>query len=351
MKNPITILVGLVILVIFLTRMFTFTVPYDQVVVLTTFDSAQAPEYDENGEVIPGKEGDLIQEKGLHFKLPWPIQKEYNYSTKLQLLEDQIEEIGTLDQHTVTVQTYMTWRIVEPYSFFRSLKDTDTAEKRLKPLLRAVGSVISQHRFDELVNQDPSKLKLDEIEKQAVVKLTAELKSIDPGYGIQIEQIGIRRLLLPQATTTGVFERMKTTREALAEKARSAGTSRAATIRSDAENIERTILAFANRRADAIRAQGDREAAQLYKVYEEDPEFALFLQDLHAARAIFGPETTTWIIDPIRFRPLETLLGLGEDAAQPTAARPGASLIVGDQLQNQRIEQGITNTTTNGAVK
>jgi membrane protease subunit HflC len=322
MRNPLTILIGGIILVIFVARMMTFTVQYDQVAVLTTFDSAEPPRYTEDGEIDEDNPGDLKTKPGLYLKWPWPIQRVYEQPKKLQLLEDQVEEIQTKDGHTVVMQTFMTWRIVEPYSFFRTLESVGKAEDQLKPLLRNIGSVISQYRFDELVNENSEQVKLEEIEAKAVENLTAQLSRIKPGYGVEIVDIGIRRLVLPAETTTGVFTRMKSNREALAQKARSAGKAKADGIRAEAENVERRILAFANRRADDIRAQGEQEAAQIYAIYNEAPDFAVFLHQLKVAEKMFGPETTIWIIDPVRFDVLGTLLDIEPDDAG--SAKPAA---------------------------
>jgi len=330
MKNQLTLLVGIAVMLVLLAYMVTFQVRYDEVAVLTTFDSAEPPARGEDGQLLRTADGALVDpgslvvEPGLKWKWPWPIQKEYTYSRKLQLLEDQLEEIQTADGYAVIMKTYLTWRIQDPHQFFRSLKNIETAEKQLQPLLRDLKSVISEYRFDELVNQDPEQLKLQEIETRSRALLQEQLGRIEPGYGIQIENVGIRRMVLPETTTEKVFERMRATRERLAQNARAEGEAQAGTIRSEAETARQRILAFAERRAQAIRAEGDREAAGYYAAFAEDEDFAIFLDKVKSLKA-FLSNNATFVLDA-KSLDILNLLGQGIDAATPTGpAGPAAS--------------------------
>lgn len=317
MKNKLALLVGVAVLVILLVYMFTFQVRYDQVAVLTTFDAAQEPRLDpDTGEIAltaagePVDPGSLIVEPGLYFKAPWPIQKVYDYSTQIQLLEDRPQEIQTADGYAVIMKMYLAWRIEDPYAFFRSLKTIENARDSLETLLRNLTGVVSRYNFDQLVNTDPDQLKLREIEQKAAALLRDQLARIQPGYGIKVEQVGISRILLPEATTEKVFERMRKTRERMAEKALAEGRSQAATITSRAESAKERILAFAQGRAQAIRDEGNREAAQYFAVFSEDSDFAVFLRQMDALKEMLAHNTTfildansLWFLSPLRTRP------------------------------------------------
>jgi len=236
------------------------------------------------------KQGSLITESGLYFAVPW-VQKVYTYSQRLQMLEDQLEEIQTSDEKVVILQTYITWRIEDPYAFFKRVNTIDRARKDLRAYLQDTKSVFSQFRFDEMVNTDPSKLKLQEIELRAAEQLRQKLEATDQPYGIRVEQVGIRRLLLPEQTTTKVFERMKTTRQRLAQEARSEGEGQATTIKASAESAKKRILAFADRVANKIRAEGDREAGEALIVFQKAPDLAIFLRQLKTAERAFAPNS------------------------------------------------------------
>lgn len=314
MKNKLALLVGVAVLAILLVYMFTFQVRYDEVAVLTTFDAAREPQLDpETGQIArdasgqPTDPGSLITEPGLYFKAPWPIQRVYDYSTQLQLLEDRPQEIQTADGYAVIMKMYLAWRIEDPYAFFRSLQTVEEANSRLQSLLRNLSGVVSRYDFDQLVNTDAQRLKLQEIEATAADELRSQLGQIQPGYGIRVEQVGISRIILPEATTQAVFERMRKTRERMAEEALAEGRSQAATIKSRAESAAERILAFAQSRAQSIRDEGNREAAQYFAVFRDDSDFAVFLRQMDALREMLAHNTTfildansLWFLSPLR---------------------------------------------------
>jgi membrane protease subunit HflC len=190
----------------------------------------------------------------------------------------------------VIVRTYLTWRIVDPLKFYVTLKEPAEAAKQLSSSLREVRGLISNHRFDELVNLDRSKLKLGQIEADAAQMLDAALAQAD--YGIRVESVGIHKIILPESTTSKVFETMIASRERLAENALQEGQAQASAIRSEAESARERILAFAERRAQAIRAQGDREASTQYQSFAKNEEFAIFLRKVDALKKMLDHNTT-----------------------------------------------------------
>ncbi|QDU72756.1 protease modulator HflC [Mucisphaera calidilacus] len=281
MKDHIwTLIIAVAVVCVLLFYTFSYTVRYDEVAVITRFDSVV-------GDVA-------VEEPGLGFRWPLPIDRVYKYSKKLQLLEDQLEEFQTSDGYAVILRTDLTWRIEDPIAFFRSLRTVEKAQEQLRPLIRELTAVVSKYRFDQLVNNDPSMLALPEIEAAAKAELTSKLAGL--GFGIAIERVGVRRLILPESTTEKVFERMRTTREALAEKARAEGRARASTIRSDAESARDRILAFAQRRAEGIRSEGLQEAASYYEAFKQNEELAIFLNAMQSLQEILA-NNTKFILD------------------------------------------------------
>jgi len=276
MKNSFTLLVGAVISTALLAYMFLYQVRYDQVAVRTTFDKADA--------------GSIQSTPGLKWRLPWPIHKVTHYSKRLQLLEDKIEELQTADGKSVIVRTYLTWRIADPLKFYLTLKDPAEAKRQLASQLREVRGIISRHRLDELVNQSPDKLALDAIEDEARRTIGESLAAA--GFGLEVESVGIYRIVLPESTTARVFDTMIATRERLAESALQEGQAQASAIRSEAEGARDRILAFAERRAQTIRSQGDREAAREYADFARDEDFAIFLRRLEALEKMLEHNTT-----------------------------------------------------------
>jgi modulator of FtsH protease HflC len=276
MKNSFVVLVGVALVALLLSNMFFYQVRYDQVAVLTAFDKADSSSVQDTA--------------GLKWRWPWPINKVSLYSKRLQVLEDKIEELQTADGKSVIVRTYLTWRIADPLRFYITLKDPAEADRQLSSRLREIRGIISNYRFDELVNLDRSILKLGDIETRATKMLDDELAQA--GYGVKVESVGIHKIILPESATEKVFETMIANRERLAENALQEGMAQASAINSEAESARQRILAFAERKAQMIRSEGDREAATQYSSFAENEEFAIFLRKIEALRKMLDHNTT-----------------------------------------------------------
>ena len=281
MKNPLTLLIALVIVLFLACYMVLYQVRYDEVVILTTFGKAT--------------------DKNIHktkpwpyMKWPWPIQGVTRYKTRLRVLEDQLNEIQTADGYALIIKTYVAWRVdaQNPLSFFRRYKSVVLAQNQLNSQVRNIKGVISQHNFEELVNTEPGKVRLTQIERTMRDTLA---KHFTP-EGLQIVQFGILRIELPENVTEGVFENMKKTRERLAAETRDRGEAISNSIRSEAESINKRILAFAEGRAKEIKAVGEKEAMDLMVKFKKDEQFASFLFQIEAVERMFQGGTTTWFM-------------------------------------------------------
>jgi len=288
MKNRFVLLIGVLVVLVLVAYTFCFQVRYDQVAVKTTFGRATAQS--------------ILDKPGLYLRWPPPIQGVMTYDRRVRLLEEQLEQLQTADGNNVIVETYAAWRINDPLQFFRRLTTVAEAERRLQPILRDTREVISEYDFEQLVNVDPGKMALEEIEQRGLVQLQAQLEKHE--YGIQVANYGIRRILLPENVTEKVFEQMRTTRQRMASDTRSSGEAEAARIEAEAESIRQRILAFAERRAAAIRAEGDREAAGYYATFDQEASFAIFLRQIEALKEMLA-HNTTFVLDADRLSPLD----------------------------------------------
>ncbi len=307
MKNKLFLIVGVIVGLVLMSYMFTFVVRFDQVAVRTSFGSAD--------------ESSVIKTSGIRFRLPWPFQQVHRYSTHKQLVDTSLGQVLTEDGYSVIVQTYMTWKIEDPLQFYKSLRDEAAAVSKLSELLGATSGQFGQVKFVDLVNADPTRLKLGEVEGKMLGVLKADLARLN--YGIEVDHVGIRRFVLPEQVTPKVFDRMKSDRDNRAASVRTRGTSQASAIRSDAQSIRKSILSFANKYAEEIRTRGLTQAAEEYAVFEKDEQFAIFLRSMEALEKILNVNTT-FIIDANKVdqhNPLRHLIN--EPGATPGA--PGNS--------------------------
>lgn len=287
MKNPFTLIVGLLVVMFFLGYMFTFTVRYNEAVVVTTFGSA-SPESVYRGGTAEAQ--GLIG--NLKFKWPWPIQEVKAYDTRIQIVESRLEQVATADRHTIIIDTYVSWRITEPLEFFPNIENVDNARRQLRQRMRDAQAAISQFTFDDLSNPDPDQVKIKQAETAMLQRLRDSIYDQEKPWGIEILDVGIKRTILPETVTEKVFAQMRTNRERLAENARSEGNARRQTIVDDAAADQRRIVAFATSRAESIRAEGISGAAEYYKVFADAPDLAIFLRKLDAYTKSLGSNST-----------------------------------------------------------
>jgi modulator of FtsH protease HflC len=293
-KNPITLITGAVLVVLFLFMLFSYQVRETEVAVVTTF----------------GRYSRSITDPGFRFRLPWPVEKVYKFDKRLQNFESKYDQTITRDQINIVAQVFVGWRISDPRIFLERFNgDTQEAQRTLEPVMRnAKSEVLGTHAFSDLVSTNTGALKFDQIEQEMLGRIQRQAEEL---YGMKIELVGIRRLGLPESITTSVFERMRAERQRLVAMYQTEGEREAKIIRANAEGQANEILAQA--RAEAIRVTGEAElkAQEYYAVFEQKPELAIFLLQLKALEEALK-ERSHLILDA-QTSPLNLLSG----AAQP----------------------------------
>jgi len=273
MRNVWVFIFVLLIVVVLGLYLFTFTLPETQIAVVTTF----------------GKPTKTLYEPGIYFKWPRPINDVKRYDGRSQLYETVLTDTTTKGGEPITVTSYIIWKIDDPNTFRIAVGDKETAEERLDQLLTDTqNTVIGKYYFSDFVNADPDKIKFEEIESAMARRIRPGAKKL----GVDVEVVGIRRLAVSETVTKQVFERMKAERKRKTEAITKAGETEAETIKKNAEARRTELLAIVEAHAKAIRGSGDAEAAQYYRMLDEDPEFAMFLRDIEALRKILQKETT-----------------------------------------------------------
>lgn len=111
-------------------------------------------------------------------------------------------------------------------------------------------------------------------------------------YGISASAVGLEHLELPETITKAVFARMRAERERKTEKIRSEGQRDAQVIRNLADQAKAEKLSEAEASAMKIRGEGETEAFSHFKVFAQDPEFAMFLRKLEALEETLKTKTT-----------------------------------------------------------
>jgi membrane protease subunit HflC len=278
---PTLIIAGLVVVVL-LAYAFTYQVAFNEVAVKVRLGKAD--------------ESSILREPGLKFRWPWPVESIKTYDTRLQTMDTPETEIKTIDGKNVIMGAYAVWRIKDPLTFYQRVRTVEEAERQMRARIsQAQATVVGQRELADFVNLDAQGLDesydamLHEMQQREAPQLLAD-------YGIEVVEVGVRRISLPKEVTQEVFKSMIQERRELAEKYRGEGKSRAAAIESQAEAEAKQILAFAGRKAQEIRSAGIQASTQLLaRINDEDRAFFEWLRYLDAIRASLKQRTTIFI--------------------------------------------------------
>ncbi len=264
----------IVVLLLLIGRSFLFVVDEKTQVVITQF----------------GKPVRTVQEPGLNFKLPYPIQQVNKYDDRLLEYDSAPTDIITKDKKNLVIDNYSRWRIAEPLKFLQAVRDENGAQSRLDDIVYSMLRV-------ELGNYDLLDIVAKEREEiMDTVTVMCNRRALE--YGIEVIDVRIKRGDLPEENEKAVFERMRAERLRIANQYRSEGEEEATKIRAQTDKEKVIILAQAYRAAQEIKGEGDARAAAIYAdAFSRDPAFYQFVRTLEAYEKSID-EGTTIVLSP-----------------------------------------------------
>lgn len=229
---------------------------------------------------------------GLYFKLPF-VQQVVWFDERIQALDAQPESYFTKEKKSVDVDFYVKWRIANTATYYRSTTGNIVlARQRLAPIIKdALRFQINARTLDKLISGSRKDI------AQGVIAQanTAAQRSL----GIDVVDVRIKQIELPETVTESVYNRMRAERKQLANALRSTGTEAGEKIRANADRERQVLIADAKRDAVNVRGEGDAKAAAIYAAaYTKDPEFFRFYRSLRAYREAFGDSKSILIINP-----------------------------------------------------
>jgi modulator of FtsH protease HflC len=268
-RNPLTLIIALLLILIFGFLLFSFQVRTTEVAVVTTFGNPTRP----------------IKEPNLYFKWPWPIQKVWTFDKRTQNFEDRLTEGLTSDSFNLLTSVYVGWKVSDPTAFFPrfagSANPISAAETLLDQWLgNAKTAVVGKHPLADFVSTSDNGAAFLTIEKDILEGIRSQIRTNN--LGLEVEFLGIKRLQLPENVSQSVFDRMTSERKVLADRFQYEGEAEAQRIRSDAERKAAELLANAESQATRIKGIGEAEAAKSLAVFQQNPELASFVFRLNA---------------------------------------------------------------------
>jgi membrane protease subunit HflC len=273
------LLSGLTMLLVIVGVVCLFTVPF------TVSEAQKAIEFS-FGEIV---KDDF--EPGLHYKLPWHTIKKFD--ARIQTMAEKPERFLTKEKKNVIVDLFVKWRIDKDKitTFYTNVGgDIDQANLRLNQDIKdAIRSEFSKREIKQLVSTDRSLI------RDALMKKS---KNIAPRLGIDIIDVQVMRIDLPEEVSSSVYSRMEAERESVAREFRSQGSEAAEKKRAEADKERVVLLANAFSEAEKLRGEGDATAADIYsKAYSADPDFFAFYRSLNAYKKTFT-KSSVMVVDP-----------------------------------------------------
>ena len=274
MKN--VLIVGFLFISVFLLSNTLFVVKETERAVLLRFGELV------NADIQPG----------LHVKIPW-VNNVRKFDARIQTEDATPQRFLTLEQKALDVDSYAKWRVIDVGQFYISTRGNVTA----------AGSLLAQRINDGLRDQIGTRTLIEVVageRDQLMLDLTSELnESTAADIGIEVIDVRVKRIDLPDDVRSSVYDRMITERNREAQEIRSRGDELAIGIRADADRQVVIYEAEAYRDAEQIRGQGDADATSIYAgAYSKDEEFFAFTRSLNSYRETFSSKNDVLLLDP-----------------------------------------------------
>jgi len=249
---------------------------------------------DETDKIVKLRFGEIIQSEfdpGLGFKLPGyhTIRK---FDDRILTINNDAERFLTNEKKNLIVDFFVKWKIVDVAQFYRAtLGNERNGSARLLDIIKdGLRGEFAKLTVQEAVSADRTEIMNEMFNR--VTKTANEL-------GVEVIDIRIKRLDLPNEVIGDAYERMRQERKRVATKLRSEGEEEAEIIRAKAERERTVILAEAYRDAEIVRGQGDAKATEIYaNAFEKDREFYNFYRSLEAYRKSIGTGQDIMVLSP-----------------------------------------------------
>ncbi len=239
-----------------------------------------------------GKVTDADLKPGLHVKVPF-FDNIRLFDARVLTLDARAERFLTVEKKSIMVDSFVKWRIIDVGKFYTATNGEEDRAQRLlaQRINEGLRNQFAQRSLQEVVSGERDQL---------MVNIAVDLNGFtQASLGVEIVDVRVKRIDLPDEVSDPVFSRMRAEREREAREHRSKGKEQAEIIRADADRQQIIIEADAYRVSELLRGEGDAKAAAIYaSAYNKDPEFYAFVRSLTAYKKTFNGKQDILLIDP-----------------------------------------------------
>jgi len=259
------------------------------VTMLSTFYSV-----DEREKVIVVRFGQILRHEetpGLHVKMPFLDDARY-FDARILTLDADPQPFLTKEKKYVVVDSFVKWRVRDARQYFLTVGGQEPeARRRLEQFVNSgLRDEFGKRNVQSVISTERSK----------IMQILTEYSDREARkFGIQVMDVRLQRVDLPDEVSQSVYQRMKAERSRIANELRAQGEEQAEKIRANAERQREVLLADAYRQAERIRGEGDARATSIYAdAYNRAPEFFALYRSLNAYKESFKKKDDVLIVDP-----------------------------------------------------
>ncbi|MGP1939676.1 MAG: protease modulator HflC [Arsenophonus sp. ET-DL9-MAG3] len=263
----------------------------------------------------------IIYQPGFHFKIPF-IEIVKMLDARIQTLDIQADRYLTRENKDLMVDSYLKWRITDFSRYYVATGggNPHQAETLLKRKFSdRLRSEFGRLNVKDIITDSRGRLTIDVRDalnkgsissdteaiketNQTIISTTVHfdknikddnLVPINPNsmlaLGIEVVDVRIKRIELPNEVSEAIYQRMRAEREAVARQHRSQGQEEAMKIRAVADKTVTETLAEADRTSLRLHGEGDAIANKLFAdAFNQDPNFYAFIRSLRAYEKSFN---------------------------------------------------------------
>lgn len=216
---------------------------------------------------------------GLYVKIPL-IQDVTYTNTGERLYDLEKSDVITADKKTMIADCYCIWSVTDPLKFYQTLANSSkTAESRIDvSVYNAMKNEISSTKQDDVISGKDGTL------NSAIMEKIDGMES----YGININDVEMKQLDLPEDNKDSVYERMISERDVISTQYEAEGKRQAMEINNKVDSQVRVMLSEANTQAASLEAEGESEyyriLSEAYNSSDDAREFYQFIIGLNSLK-------------------------------------------------------------------
>jgi regulator of protease activity HflC (stomatin/prohibitin superfamily) len=296
-KKFVIFLIGTLLLLVFLSLMFTYQVRSTEIVLVTPWSGPPEIKYGSadmmSEEVRKARKAKGLPENdaGIKFRLPWPLQKVYELDGRVHVMETGFDEELGAGGETVQVAVYVGWNVSDAEKFRSQFERFRSADAMMREAHVQLGEFVSDARSEVLgITKLMDFLAVDgagpSVYDQAEKKIRAKVAVKAMALGLEIKFLGIKRVGVPGDLANGIIHGMTQYKQTQIKALNEETDRERNTILNTANTQARAIIGEAESNATRMRNAARKKVIDIYAQADNSPEKARLAITLKQIKAL-----------------------------------------------------------------